>query len=56
MGRDSSEDFGMNNKMKPSFELKDKLKIIPYDCVIVDNMRIIIKTKINENSDKRKYC
>ena len=43
----------MNNRIIPSFELNDKLKIIPYDCVIVDNMRISIKTKINESSDKK---
>lgn len=43
----------MQNKLIPLLNINEKLKVIPYDCVIVDNMRIIIKTMINENSDKK---
>ena len=43
----------MENVLNISLEMKEKLKVVPYDCVIVDNMRILIKTKINEVSDKK---
>ena len=39
--------------MTRSQPLNDKLKVVPYDCVIVDNMRTMIKTRINEQSDKK---
>ena len=39
--------------MTRSLPLNDKLKVVPYDCVIVDNMRTMIKTRINEQSDKK---
>lgn len=39
--------------IEPTLKLDEKVKIVPYDCVIVDNMRIMIKTKINEVSDKK---
>lgn len=43
----------MYNSIQAICMIKDDLKVVPYDCVIVDNMRIIIKIKINENSDKK---
>lgn len=43
----------MNNVLCKSLKIKNKLKIKPYGCEIVDNIRIIIRTKINKDSDKK---
>ena len=34
----------MQNALKPSLKISEKLKVVPYDCNIVNNMRILIKT------------
>lgn len=43
----------MKNVLTPSMKINEKLKVVPYDCLIVDNMRIMIKTRINEQSNRK---
>ena len=43
----------MVEKLKPIYAVNTKMKIEPYECKIVNNMRTIIKVKINEDSDKK---
>lgn len=43
----------MAYEMKPICEVDLSMKVVPYDCQIVDNMRILIKVKLNEDSNKK---
>ena len=43
----------MDNIFVRSLPINDKLKIEPYDSKIINDMRIIIRTKINIDSDKK---
>lgn len=39
--------------MKPIYAVELNMEVAPYDCVIVDNVRVIIKVKVNEDADKK---
>ena len=43
----------MAYEMKPIYPVNMDMKVSPYDCQKVDNMRILIKVKINEDSNKK---
>lgn len=43
----------MDNILVRSSPINEKLKVEPYGCEIVDDIRIIIRTKINTDSEKK---